>query len=89
MTVRSSRREVRNPILGLPAAREAIDRLPPEAAEALARVLLAIQSDARERAEESWRRHKGPMAAYWKAAGVYCGHIAKAIRIGRQQELGL
>lgn len=89
MTARSSRREVRNPILAIPAAREALEALPPDQAEALARVLLAIQDDARARAEESWRKHKAPMAAYWKAAGVYCGHIAKAIRFTRQQELAL
>jgi hypothetical protein len=66
---RSNRREVRNPILGLP-------------------VLLAIAADARGRADESWRKHKGPMAAYWKAASVYAGHIAKAIRaIPRQPSL--
>jgi hypothetical protein len=86
MAARSNRREVRNPILGLPDARAALAELEPAQAEALARVLLAIQIDARARADESWRRHKGPMAAYWKAAGVYCGHIAKAIRLTPRQE---
>lgn len=87
MDARSSRREVRNPILALPAARAALAELAPDQAEALARVLVAIQADARDRAEICWRRHKAPMAAYWKAAGVYCGHVAKAIRFTRQPEL--
>jgi hypothetical protein len=85
---RSNRREVRNPILGLPAARAALAELPADQAEALRTVLLAIAADARGRADESWRKHKGPMAAYWKAASVYAGHIAKAIRaIPRQPSL--
>lgn len=85
MIDRSNRREVRNPILGLPAAKAAIADLPHDQAEALRSVLLAIQTDARARAEESWRKHKGPMAAYWKAASVYAGHIAKALRAAPRQ----
>lgn len=80
MVERSNRREVRNPVLALPAAREALSNLPEEQAEALRAVLRAIADDARARADESWRKHKAPMAAYWKAASVYCGHIARAIR---------
>jgi hypothetical protein len=32
-----------------------------------------------ERAETSWRQRKAPMAAYWKACAVYCGHIRRVI----------
>ena len=75
---RSSRREVRNPVLGLPAA-ELLATLPPEAADALSAVLSDIRWSAAQKAEECWERHKPPMAAYWKAVAVYAGHIRRAI----------
>lgn len=79
ITPRSSRREVRNPVLGLPAAKAAIQDLTPRERSALRTILLAIQADARDRAEKCWRTHKPPMAVYWKAIGVIAGHIARAL----------
>lgn len=76
---RSNRAEVRNPILALPAARQ-LDDLPTPARDALIAVLLGIKADAAERANECWRKHKAPMAAYWKAVSVYSGHIARALK---------
>jgi len=70
---------VRNPVLALPAARRLRD-LPPESRDALAAVLLELGDQAAEKAELSWRKHKAPMAAYWKAASVYSRHIARALR---------
>lgn len=78
MIDRSARREIRNPILALPAAR-ALDSLPGPARAALEQILREIQIDARLRAEKAWRTHKAPMALYWKAVSVYSGHIARAI----------
>jgi hypothetical protein len=75
---RSNRAAVRNPVLALPGMVR-LQRLPKPAREALAAVLRDIGSDARERAEKCWRTHKAPMAAYWKAVGVYARHIARAI----------
>ena len=75
---RSSRRDVRNPVLALPSI-EALQALPQEAREALALVLADVSSDARIRADESWRKHKAPMAAYWKAVSVYAKHIRRAL----------
>lgn len=69
-----------NPILGLPAARAALDELTPREKAALAKALLAIRAEAEAKAQESWRRRKGPMAAYWLAGGVYMGHIARYLR---------
>lgn len=77
--VRSSRRDVRNPVLALPAAQR-IQALDGESREALQAVLRELAADARERAEQSWRTHKAPMAAYWKAVSVYAGHLARALR---------
>lgn len=78
MTTRSARPEVRNPILSLPAA-QLLSTLAPDAREALREILLDLAADARRRAEESWRRHKAPMAVYWKCVAVYARHIANAI----------
>lgn len=81
MTGRSNRREVRNPILRLPASKR-LASLPPEAREALGAILADLALDARARAQESWAKNKGPMAAYWKAVGAYAGHISRVIKKG-------
>jgi hypothetical protein len=75
---RANRAEVRNPVLALPAFRQ-LQALPRETRAALAAVLRDLGHDATGRANESWRKHKGPMAAYWKAAAVYARHIARAV----------
>lgn len=78
---RSARRDVRNPLLALPAAR-ALAALPMAPRAALAAVLQDLAADAGRRAQESWRRHKAPMAVYWKACSVYARHLARALRAG-------
>ena len=83
------RRLARNPVLALPAIGR-LQALPLEIRAPLAALLAELASDARSRAEESWRRHKAPMAAYWKAVSVYAGHIRKALlqeQIGRAEPL--
>ena len=79
MSDRSSSAKVRNPLLRLPSAQR-IHALPPEARRALAALLLELSRDAREQAERSWRQHKAPMAAYWKAVSVYAGHLHRMTR---------
>lgn len=79
MNARSSLAAVRNPLLALPAAR-AVQDLPPAARDALRGLLLAVRVDAQARAAECWRRHKAPMACYWKAVSVYAGHAARLCR---------
>lgn len=69
-----------NPVLGLPSAVAALGSLDEAQREGLRTVLLAIQAEARPLADKSWTRGKGPMAVYWKAVGVYAGHIARATR---------
>ena len=83
MIERSSRADVRNPILALPAA-TGLAALPHAAREALRSVLTAIAADASGRAQKAWRTHKAPMALYWKAVSVYARHIARAIPRGEQ-----
>lgn len=82
MTERSLRPEVRNPVLGLPAAQR-IEELSPEARAILAEILRDITHYAREHAQVSWRKNKGPMALYWKAVGAYSEHIRRAVRPAR------
>lgn len=76
---RSQRREVRNPILRLPAAQRLL-ALSPAVRHELREILLELASDARSRAQRSWMQNKGPMAAYWKAVGAYAGHLARVLR---------
>ena len=76
---RSNRFDVRNPILGLPGI-SAIQNLPPESRIVLVSLLLDLRRTALSNAEKCWRRHKAPMAVYWKAVAVYSGHIARALR---------
>ncbi|QRM35078.1 hypothetical protein [Microvirga sp. VF16] len=76
---RSSRIEVRNPILALPAFK-AVYSLSDETKLVLASLLDNLSKDAESKAQASWLKKKGPMAAYWKACAVYAKHIARAIR---------
>jgi uncharacterized protein YdhG (YjbR/CyaY superfamily) len=76
---RSSQATVRNPLLALAAAKR-IAELPPESRAAVRELLLEIRADAQERAEKCWRKHKAPMAAYWKAVAVYAGHASRLAR---------
>lgn len=79
MADRSLRREVRNPVLGLPAMAR-LHALPPESRAAVEEILADVTTDARKRAQASWIKNKGPMAAYWKAVGAYSNHIRNAMR---------
>ena len=62
------------------AWRSRFQALPPSARRALREALLDLRKDALHRAELQWRRHKAPMACYWKAVGVYAGHLARTLR---------
>ena len=68
-----------NPMLALPAA-QGLRALPAETHNRLRSLLLELGAEARARADLSWRRHKAPMAAYWKAVSVYARHTARALR---------
>ena len=75
---RSSRVEVRNPVLALPAAAK-LQALDVDSRAAIRAVLVDLRNDARMRAAECWRRHKAPMACYWKAVSVYANHLARVL----------
>lgn len=73
---RSSRHDVRNPLLTLPSVQAAM-ALPHEQRQVFTAILGDLVADARERAQVSWRQNKGPMAAYWKAVGAYAEHLRR------------
>ena len=75
---RSERADVRNPLLQLEEVAD-LRRLPAETRSAMSLAFRAIQRDARARADKCWRTHKAPMAVYWKAVGVYAGHLARVL----------
>lgn len=77
--MRSNQPDVRNPLMALPGAGK-LAALPPESRAALRALLMDIRVDARDRAAECWRKHKAPMACYWKAVSVYAGHAARLLR---------
>jgi uncharacterized membrane protein len=76
---RSNLAGVRNPVLRLKSI-AGLQNLPPEAKAALRSVLMDMRADSRELAEQCWKKHKAPMAAYWKAVSVYAGHLSRALR---------
>jgi hypothetical protein len=75
---RSNRREVRNPVLALPAAQKIIAEGAPWRAD-LRQLFLELRDDCRGRADKCWRTHKGPMALYWKTTGVIANHVARVL----------
>jgi len=79
MTARADRREVRNPILGLPAFK-AFLALPPEVRGLLAALAYDLANQAREKAAADLRRNKPWMFVYWRCIGTYARHTARALR---------
>lgn len=76
--MRSSKPDVRNPLIHLPAA-AAIQSLPADSKATLKALLKEISSDARARATKAWVTHKAPMAVYWKAVAVYTNHLQRLL----------
>jgi hypothetical protein len=72
-----------NPLLGLPAARRLL-ALSAHERSAVAAVLMDLRLEANALAESSWRRKKGPMAAYYRAVSTYARHLAHILRLGGQ-----
>ncbi len=79
--LRSSREEVRNPLLTLPAAQKLLS-LPPEVRGLLGELFAELEADCLLRAEHAWKTSKPPIAAYWKVTATYSGHLRKVVRRG-------
>lgn len=75
---RSTKPDIRNPLLGLPSV-IALQDLSPEARAALKEMLRNISKDCRVRANKAWASHKAPMAAYWKSLAVYANHMQRLL----------
>jgi hypothetical protein len=78
---RSERREVRNPMLALPATQKLM-ALPSGTRALLRAVLLELRADSTARAHKCIAVHKWPMGVYWKCVAVYSGHIARVLAEG-------
>lgn len=70
-----------NPLLKLPAAQRLL-ALPPEQRSAIESLFRDLRADADKLAEQSWKKRKGPMAAYWRAVATYARHCAHALSRG-------
>lgn len=80
---RSASASVRNPIAACPKVAARAARLSPEARAELEGFLRDLSAEWRVVAEKSWRKHKPPMAAYWKQNAVNARHLALALRAKR------
>jgi len=76
---RSSQAGVRNPVVNLPSA-YLLKSMPPEVRRALRQIFREISAQSRINANTAWKKHKGPMAAYWKACAVYARHIGVVLK---------
>lgn len=70
-----------NPLLKLPAAQKLM-ALPPDQRALMEQLLRELRADADRQAEQSWKKRKGPMAAYWRAVATYARHVAHALSRG-------
>jgi len=77
--MRSSRRDVRNPVLRLPATLRMIEEIPPDNRRQLGTLLRPLADQAAAEGEKCWRGGKAMMGAYWRVVAVYSRHIAHAI----------
>lgn len=72
-----------NPLIDLPAAQDLHSLLhtSPEVQARLCQLLRELGAQADAQAEHCWRKHKPPMAAYWKAVAVYARHAARSLQV--------
>jgi len=70
-----------NPLLDLPATKKVL-ALPRNVREPLEALMRELRADADRLAEQSWKKRKGPMAAYWRAVSTYARHVAHALSKG-------
>lgn len=77
---RSNTAAVRNPIAAIPEVAARAARLSPEARAELQGFLGDMSKDFRARGDHSWRKHKPPVAAYWKQNAVIARHLRLALR---------
>jgi hypothetical protein len=69
---------VHNPVLALPAAQRIIAGDAPWRDD-LRELLMELRDQAIAKGDESLRKNKYMMFAYWRVAGVYMTHIARVL----------
>ena len=74
-----------NPLMRLPAMADLMEQ-PTIMRKGFAAVLRQLRTQANDEAEKSWRKKKGPMAAYWRAVATYCRHTAHALDQGQTKK---
>ena len=72
-----------NPLFKLPAGRRLLD-LPQDQRSAIAGLFRELRTEANAKAEDAWKRRKGPMAAYWRAVATYARHTAHMLEKARK-----
>ena len=70
-----------NPLMKLPSAKKIL-ALPAEQRAVHEQLFRELRAEADALAEESWKKRKGPMAAYWRAVSTYARHVAHALSKG-------
>ena len=58
---------------------ETFNALPSDSKKALKSALQALRLSALAKSQYCWKKHKAPLALYWKVVGVYAGHLSRAI----------
>lgn len=74
-----------NPLFKLPAGKSLL-ALPPEQRAPIESLMRQLRDQANTEAEKSWKKRKGPMAAYWRAVSTYARHIAHAMTVPSTME---
>jgi hypothetical protein len=75
---RSARKEIRNPVLALPAVRDFL-MLPAEERRHAGILLRRLAGEADTEALQAWDRRRAMQAAYWRAVATYAKHVARAV----------
>ena len=85
--MRSTRADVRNPLLKITSSRQLGQWLDASTCFVLGRYFRDIAEEARGRAQVCWKTHKAPMALYWKVCAVYARHLAMLmLQIAREAD---
>lgn len=77
---RSSRPDVRNPMLKHPKILEGWAKLPADSKAALVDFLRVVSRTAHDQGDALWKKHKYTSASYWKAKAVDARHLAISAR---------
>ena len=65
--------------------RESARELDTAQRQAMVRMLRGLRAIALGNAQESQRKNKWMMVAYWRVVGVYAGHFARLIKSSRPE----